>query len=90
MEAKIEKTYLIPASESLQEIRTVIANEIRQQFLDQRRETGHEKLFYVAQVAARLGKAHKTVKNMVLSGVIRSTKNGLIPESAIEDFLKGV
>ena len=85
----IEKTYFIPASESLREIRMVIADEIKKQFQEQKQQSGGEKLFYVAQVAARLHKAHKTIKNMVNSGVIRSTKNGLIPESAVEEFLKG-
>ncbi|MEI6143966.1 MAG: helix-turn-helix domain-containing protein [Mariniphaga sp.] len=49
-----------------------------------------EKLYYIAQVAKMLGKSPQTVKKMVQSGVIRSTANGMITESAIEDFLKGV
>lgn len=56
--------------------------------LDAQKPVG-EKLYYIAQVAKMLGKSHKTVTLMVKSGVIRSTANGLIPESAIEEFLNG-
>lgn len=46
-----------------------------------------ERLYYVGQVAKMLGKAHDTIKKLVKNGTIRSTKDGLIPESAIEEYL---
>ncbi len=47
-----------------------------------------ERLYTINHVAKLLGKAHATIKKLVASGVIRSTSNGLIPESAINEFLK--
>ena len=83
-----EKVYLIPNGEFLREMRAGIADEFKKMQLEAKQATG-EQLFYVAQVAKRLRKSHKTIKNLVKSGVIRSTKNGMIPESAVEEFLKG-
>ena len=82
------KMYLIPSEECLREIRQAIADEFEKIKQEARHQQG-EQLFYIAQVAKRLRKSHKTIKNLVLSGVIRSTKNGMIPESAVEEFLKG-
>ena len=83
-----EKVYLMPNAEFLREMRAGIADEFKKMQQEARQQQG-EQLFYVAQVAKRLRKSHKTIKNLVLSGVIRSTKNGMIPESAVEEFLKG-
>jgi len=46
-----------------------------------------EKVFTINQVSKSLGKAHATIKKLVERGTIRSTKDGLIPESAINDYL---
>ena len=46
-----------------------------------------DKLYTINQVAKRLGRAHDTINKLVKSGVIRSTKDGLITESAINDYL---
>ena len=45
------------------------------------------KLYSKNQVAKKLGLAHATVSKYVKSGVIKSTKSGLITEEAINDFL---
>ena len=82
------KNYLIPSSEFLHEIKAAVAEEIKKQFQTQKQQTG-EQLFYIAQVAKKLNRSHATIKKLVASGVIRSTKNGMISESAIEEFLKG-
>lgn len=46
-----------------------------------------EKVFTINHVAKMLGKAHATIKKLVNKGIIKSTKDGLIPESAINDYL---
>jgi len=46
-----------------------------------------DKLYTINQVAKRLGRAHDTINKLVKNGVIRSTKDGLITESAINDYL---
>ena len=55
----------------------------------QRQKARPEKLLTINQVAKQLGKAHQTIKKYVEEGIIRSTPNGLIPNSAIEDFIAG-
>ena len=45
------------------------------------------KLYTINQVAKMLGKAHATITKLVKSGIIKSTKNGLISEPAINEFL---
>ena len=46
-----------------------------------------DKLFTINQVAKRLGRAHETIKKLVKAGIIKSTKDGLITESAINEYL---
>lgn len=46
-----------------------------------------DKLYTINQVAKRLGRAHDTINKLAKSGVIRTTKDGLITESAISEYL---
>lgn len=46
-----------------------------------------ERIYTINYVAKKLGKHHATIKKLVDIGTIRSTKSGLIPESAINDYL---
>ena len=46
-----------------------------------------EKVYTINHVAKLLGKAHATIKKLVDNKIIRSTKDGLITESAINDYL---
>lgn len=80
---------IVPVEETIREIRQAIAEEVRKQFEIQQRTGEGEKLFYVAQVAKRLGKSHKTIKQMIKSGVLRATADGKITAEAIEAYLKG-
>ena len=45
------------------------------------------KIYTINQVAKMLGKAHATIKKLVERGTIKSTKDGLITESAINEYL---
>lgn len=45
------------------------------------------KVYTINRVAKQLGLAHATVTKYVKSGLIKSTKSGLITEEAINDFL---
>ena len=45
------------------------------------------KVFTINQVAKMLGKAHATIKKLVVKGTIKSTVDGLIPEKAINEYL---
>jgi len=53
----------------------------------EKRKSEVEKLYTINEVAKRLGKAHRTIKSMVSSGAIKSTKTGLISEFAIKEYL---
>lgn len=46
-----------------------------------------EKVYTINQIAKQLGKAHATIKKLVENGYIKATKDGLIPESAINEYL---
>lgn len=56
----------------------------------QKKKNQPSKLYTINQVSKKLGKAHTTIKKYVQAGIIRSTKNGLIPEDAIDEYLKGI
>lgn len=45
------------------------------------------KVYTINQVAKKLGKAHSTIKKYVEQGIIKGTTNGLITESAINEYL---
>lgn len=47
----------------------------------------NDKLYYVNQVAKKLGKSYYTVKKLVDSGHIKSTKNGLITHKSLNEYL---
>lgn len=67
-----------------------LANTIKSVLLEYDNEKASkqpEKIFTINQVSKSLGKAHATIKKLVEKGIIRSTKDGLIPESAINDYL---
>lgn len=52
---------------------------------------GHkvERLYSVRQVAKMLGMARATIKRKVEAGYIRTTKDGLISESSLADYIQG-
>ena len=45
-------------------------------------------LYTVNKVAKRLNKSHRTIKKYIERGIIKTTKSGLITESAINDYLQ--
>ena len=51
-------------------------------------QEGGQKLYTINQVRKRLGKAHGTIKKLTKLGFIKTTKDGLISESAINDYLQ--
>ena len=46
-----------------------------------------ETLYSVNQVAKRLGRAHRSIKNLITQGLLRTTSDGLISEKSINDYL---
>lgn len=74
---------IITSKEELAEVLEGVILKVEKQ---KKKEAG-EKVFYIHQVAKMLGKAHVTIRKAVKNGIIRTTKDGLIPESAIEEYL---
>ena len=48
-----------------------------------------EKLLTVSQVSKKLGKSFRTVKKWVSSGILQTTKSGLITEASLNNYLNG-
>jgi len=47
-----------------------------------------DNLYTINEVRKRFGKAHSTVKKLISKGLIKTTKDGLISEAAIQDYLQ--
>ena len=47
-----------------------------------------DKLYTVNQVRKRLGKAHATVSKLISNGMIKTTKNGLVSEASLREYLQ--
>lgn len=69
------------------ELKSIIKKTLIEYDAEKSKDKG-ERLWTINQVAKRLGKAHATIKKLVANGLIRTTKDGLIPESSLEDYLK--
>lgn len=78
------KLAIIQSEDLIREIKETIGVELKAHF-DQNREM---RLYTINQVAKKLGMSHSTIKKLVNSGELQSTRNGRITEEAIDDFLK--
>ena len=79
-------------SEIILTTKTELRNEILaalRTFETIKKKSQPQKLYTVNQVAKTLGKAHATIKKLVQAGLIQTTKNGLITEDSLNDYLKG-
>lgn len=47
-----------------------------------------EKVFTINQVAKKLGMSHSTVKKRIQEGIIKSSKDGRIPQSSLTEYLQ--
>lgn len=82
------KMVVIPVDELKCHLREVLT-EIESQKESLKKEQGErESLYSINQVAKRLKRAHRTIKNLIAQGLLRTTPDGLISEKAINDYLK--
>ena len=70
------------------ELKSVLKAVIVEANNEQQKQREGEKLFTVNQVRIRLGKAHATIKKAIRIGYIKTTKDGLISEAAINEYLQ--
>jgi hypothetical protein len=73
---------VIPASELNERLLSVL--ELHEKRKEARTPV---KVYNINQVAKMLGKSYNTIKKYVDKGIIKSTLNGLITESAINEYL---
>ena len=74
---------IVTQKEDIKEILKSAINEIE----NEREASRPDKLYTINQVAKRLGRAHETINKLTKRGVIRTTKDGLITETAINEYL---
>jgi len=62
--------------------------EVFKEVETEKKQSQPGKIYTINQVAKKIGKSHYTVKKLVQGGLIATTKNGLITESALNDYLR--
>ncbi len=80
-------TLITDISELDSAIRTAVKSAIRELNEETEKKPKIEKLFTINQLAKLWKKNHKTVKGMVTAGLLKATANGLISESAVNEYL---
>lgn len=80
----MENKIIVTSREELTEIIEAVITGIEKK----KNEGNGEKCLYINHVAKALGLSHSTVKKLALNGLLRTTKNGMVPQSAVEEFLK--
>ena len=74
------------------ELENIIRKSVREalsEFETGKSTSNSEKLLTITQVSKKLGKSFRTVKKWVDTGILKTTKNGLITEDSLNEFLKG-
>ncbi len=72
------------------ELEIIIQKSVKDAFSDFKKGNAileSEKLMTVTQVSRKLGKSFRTVKKWINSGILQTTKNGLITDAALNEYL---
>ncbi len=72
----------------LNEIKNAVKMAILEIEAEKEKSKEFEKLYTINEVRLRLGKAHNTIKKLVKTGYIKTTKDGLISEAALNEYLQ--
>lgn len=72
----------------LAEIKIVVKAAILEMEAEKEKRKTNDNLYTINEVRKRLGKAHNTIKKLVKAGYIKTTKDGLISEAAINEYLQ--
>jgi hypothetical protein len=70
------------------ELKSVLKEALSELRAEEKQESLSEKLYTRNQVRKRLGKAWKTIDNLIIVGLLKTTKDGLISEAAINEYLQ--
>jgi len=79
----IQKSVIVTQEEDIKEILKAAIYEVEKE----KNANTPDKLYTINKIAKRLGRSHDTINKLVKRGVIKTTKDGLIPESAINEYL---
>jgi hypothetical protein len=79
---------LIDKSDLETAVKTAVKSAIIELNEEQKKQAEGEKLYTINQVRKRLGKAHATIKKLIRLGYLKTTKDGLIPEASINEYLQ--
>ena len=80
----MEKTLITDVSE----LSAVLKDVVKTAISEINAEKTGEQLYTVNQVRKRLHKAHVTIKRLIEKGYIKTTKDGLISEAALNEYLQ--
>lgn len=83
----MEKTLITDVSELDSALKNAVKTAIRE-MNEEAANANNDRLYTINQVRKRLGKAHATVSKLISKGFIKTTKNGLISEAALNEFLQ--
>jgi len=74
---------IVISKESLKNtIRTLLL-----EFEENKKAKDSPKLYTINMIAKKLGKAHATVKKLVEAGYLKTTKDGLVTDIAVNEYL---
>lgn len=68
-----------------QDLKNIIKSALEEYYIEKNKN--EIVLYTINQVAKKFGKAHKTIKNMIESGIIKATKDKQITSTAINEYL---
>ena len=84
----MEKTLITDVAVLKSELMSIVKTAIREMKEEASKDEKSDKLYTINQVRKKLGKAHLTIKKLVDNGFIKTTKNGLISEASLNEYLR--
>ena len=69
-------------------VKTAMKEANEEMAIEKRKAELADRLYTVNEVRKRLGKAHNTIKKLITKGLIKTTKDGLISEADLNDYLQ--
>jgi hypothetical protein len=69
------------------DLKAALIDALEEFHLEREKQFEQDKLYTVNAVARRLGKAHATVKKLVKCGLLKTTKDGLILATSVNEYL---
>jgi hypothetical protein len=69
------------------DLKAALKDALQEHQKELEKRTEDDRLYTINSVARKLGKAHATVKKLVTNGLLKTTKDGLIPLSSINEYL---